>query len=211
MFRQWIQNFMNPRQDIFYSLLIQQAEYMVEATGMVLEYLEEPGKKRRKQTRQIEKDADNVRHQLVAELRRTFVTPIDREDIHQLSRSLDNVVDYAYTTTEQMEVFEIKPNGSLNKLATMMQEGAVNLYQGMLNLQKNPEKANACANRAKKIETEVEIFYRKVLAELFVPPADMQGVMDILKLREVYRHLSNTADRIDEAANNLSDIVVKMT
>lgn len=211
MFGQLVRNFFKPRQNIFYELLIQQSEYMVEASAMVLEYLEKPGKKRRKQTRQIEKAADDVRRQLVEELRRTFVTPMDREDIHALSRNLDDVVDYAYTTTEEMEIFKIQPNESLHQLASMVQEGAMELHVGMLNLKDHPKAADQHAQRAKKLETYVERVYRQALADLFVPPEDISGVMEILKLREVYRHLSNAADRVDEAANILSDIVVKQT
>jgi hypothetical protein len=211
MFPQFLHNFIRPRQDIFYELMIEQADYSVQATDMVLEYLEKPGKKRRKKTRQIEKAADDVRRRLVAELNGTFVTPIDREDIHALSRNLDDVVDYAYTTTEELELFEIEPNESLSQLASMVREGAVELLKGMQHLKDNPELANEHAQRAKKIETYVERVYRKTLADLFVPPKDLKGMVEILKLREVYRHLSNAADRIDEAANILSDIVVKMT
>jgi uncharacterized protein Yka (UPF0111/DUF47 family) len=57
----------------------------------------------------------------------------------------------------------------------------------------------------------VERVYREALADLFHKPQDIEHIMEILKLREVYRHLSNAADRGDEAANHLSDIVVKMT
>ncbi|HEX6386728.1 MAG TPA: DUF47 family protein [Anaerolineae bacterium] len=211
MLPQFLRNFARPRQDIFYQLLIEQADYSVQAADMVLEYLEKPGKKRRKKTRQIEKAADDVRRRLVAELNSTFITPIDREDIHALSRNLDDVVDYAYTTTEELELFGIEPNESLTRLASMVKEGAVELLQGMQHLKENPELANEHAQRAKKIETYVERVYRQTLADLFVPPEDLKGVVEILKLREVYRHLSNAADRIDEAANILSDIVVKMT
>lgn len=211
MVPQFIQNFMRPRQYIFYKLMIEQADYSVQATDMVLEYLEKPGKKRRKKTRQIEKAADDVRRRLVAELNNTFITPIDREDIHALSRNLDDVVDYAYTTTEELELFEIEPNDCLIQLASMVREGASELRMGMEHLKDNPELANEHAQRAKKIETNVERVYRQTLANLFVTPKDLEGVMEILKLREVYRHLSNAADRIDEAANILSDIVVKMT
>jgi len=210
MFHQSFRNFLKPRQDIFYELMIEQADYSVQATDMVLEYLDKPGKKRRKKTREIEKAADNVRRRLVAELNGTFITPIDREDIHALSRNLDDVVDYAYTTTEELELFEIEPNESLNQLASMVREGAVELHKGMQHLKDDPELANEHAQRAKKIETNVERVYRQTLADLFVPPKDLEGMVEILKLREVYRHLSNAADRIDEAANILSDIVVKM-
>jgi uncharacterized protein len=199
-----------PRQNIFYSLLIRQADYMVEATELMLAYLDKPGKKRRKKARRVEKKADDVRRRLVKELNNTFITPLDREDIHALSRNLDDVVDYAYTTTEELELFEIKTTDSLRELATMVHEGAVELREGVYHLPTDLATADRYAQRAKKVETHVEQVYRKALADLFVAPDDMDGMVHILKLREVYRHLSNAADRVDEAASHLSDMAVKM-
>jgi uncharacterized protein Yka (UPF0111/DUF47 family) len=63
--------------------------------------------------------------------------------------------------------------------------------------------------RAKALENRVEQVYREALADLFSDPEDLDDVMDILKLREIYRHLSNAADRGDQAANVIGDIVVK--
>jgi uncharacterized protein len=212
MMAQFVDRFFRfePRQDIFYSLLICQADYMVRSTKMLLAYLEKPGKKRRKKARRLEREADDVRRRLVEALNNTFVTPLDREDIHALSRNLDDVVDYAYTTTEELELFQIETTDSLWELATMVHEGALELHQSVCHLPADLEAADHFAQRAKKIETQVEQVYRQALADLFVPPDDMDGLVEILKLREVYRHLSNAADRVDEAASYLSDMAVKM-
>jgi uncharacterized protein Yka (UPF0111/DUF47 family) len=199
------------RQDRFLELLIQQAEYAVEASEMLLKYLEKPGEKFSTRTRQIEKDADEVRRILVDELNRTFVTPMDREDIHALSRNLDDVVDYAYTTTEEMEILAITPNDYLKRMASLLRDASIELHLGMLRLSDHPGVANEHAQRAKALENRVERVYREAIADLFHEPEDLNDIMEILKLREVYRHLSNAADRGDEAANHLSDIVVKMT
>ncbi len=206
-----IKTFFNPQQDLFFDLLIQQAEYAVEATGMVLTYLEEPNKQRKKETRQVEKQADKVRRQLVKALSATFVTPIDREDLYALSRDLDDVVDYAYTTTDELVLFQLETNDFMMKIATLIHNGADELLLAMHCLKDNPNDANNHAMQAKKMETRVEKAYRRALAELFTAPEDLAGMVEILKRREVYRHLSNTADRIDEAADILSDIVVKMS
>lgn len=207
----FIKNFFRPRQYIFYDLLIEQAQYAVEATDMLLEYLEQPGQKRKKQSKKLEKQADEARRRLITELNHTFVTPFDREDINAMSRDLDDVVDYAYTTTEELLLFDLDANETLINLATLIQEGAVELHQAIIHLHKHPQASIQHAQRAKKVETTVEKVYRKALADLFVPPDDLAGMVEILKRREVYRHLSNTADRIDEAANILSDIVMKIT
>lgn len=206
-----IRDLFKPRQDRFLVLLIQQAEYAVEANEMLLNYLNKPTDKIAGRLRQIEKDADEVRRILVDELNRTFVTPMDREDIHALSRNLDDVVDYAYSTTEEMEILGIVPNDFLKRMASLLRDAAVELHLGMLRLKDHPGVTNEHAQRAKALENRVERVYREALADLFDQPQDIEHIMEILKLREVYRHLSNAADRGDEAANHLSDIVVKLT
>lgn len=207
----WINKVFKRREDRFLVLLTQQAEYAVEGNEMLLTYLRKPGEKQSAKLKQIESNADEVRRILVDELNRTFVTPMDREDIHALSRNLDDVVDYAYTTTEEMEILGIMPNEYLKRMATLLRDGAVELHLGMLRLKDHPSVANEHAQRAKALENRVERVYREAIAELFTRPSDLNAIMDILKLREVYRHLSNAADKGDEAANILSDIVVKIT
>jgi uncharacterized protein Yka (UPF0111/DUF47 family) len=78
-------------------------------------------------------------------------------------------------------------------------------------LEEHPGVSNDHAQRAKALENRVEEVYREALADLFSGVEDIQHVVKMLKLREVYRHLSNAADRGDEAANVIADIVVKIT
>lgn len=205
-----IRNLFRRKQDRFLALLIQQADYAVEGSEMLLKYLNKPGEKFANRIRQIEKDADEVRRILVDELNQTFVTPMDREDIHALSRNLDDVVDYAYSTIEEMEILAIEPNEFLKRMASLLRDAAVELHLAMLRLDDHPGVANEHAQRAKALENRVERVYREAIADLFHQPEDIEHIMEILKLREVYRHLSNAADRGDDAANHLSDIVVKM-
>ena len=207
----FIRNLFKPKSNRFMELLSQQAQYAVEANEMLLKYLNKPGEKFSGRTKQIEKDADEVRRILVDELNRTFATPIDREDINALSRNLDDVVDYAYTTTEEMEILGIKPNSYLKRMASLLLDAAVELQLAVDRLTDHPGVANEHAQRAKALENRVERIYREALADLFDQPQDVEHIIEILKLREVYRHLSNAADRGDEAANHLNDIVVKTT
>jgi predicted phosphate transport protein (TIGR00153 family) len=200
-----------PRDDRFLNLLGQQASCAVEATEILLKYMQKPGEKFAAKARNIEKEADEVRRILMDELNRTFVTPIDREDINVLSRNLDDIVDYAYTTTEEMEILAIAPNDYLKRMASLLRDAAVELHLAMERLKDHPGVANDHAQRAKALENRVEGVYREAIADLFHQPEDLDDIMEILKLREVYRHLSNAADQGDQAANHMSDIVVKMT
>ena len=76
-------------------------------------------------------------------------------------------------------------------------------------MQDHPNVANDHAVRAKALENRVETVYREAIADLFSQPRDIEHIVNMLKLREVYRHLSNAADRGDAAANVIGDIVVK--
>ena len=203
--------FFKPRQDKFLELLIRQAEMTLQGMDALELYMKKCSEKHAASVVQAEKDADEVRRILIDDLNRTFVTPIDREDIFALSRAIDDVMDYAYTTVEEMRIFEVEPNDFLQRMVSLLQDAAGEIHLAMMRLKENPGVASEHASRAKALENRVERVYREAVADLFSGPEDIHHVMEMLKLREIYRHLSNCADRGDEAANVIHDIVVKMT
>jgi predicted phosphate transport protein (TIGR00153 family) len=207
----WIKGIFKPRQSNFVRLLIQQAEYTVEGMEALERYMKKRSPKHAEQVAEIEKQADEIRRILIDELNRTFVTPIDREDIFALSRAIDDVLDYAYTTTGEMEILEVEPNDYLRRMTSLLGNAAREILLAMQRLSDHPGVANDHAMRAKALENRMEQVYREAVADLFHQPQDVEHIVDMLKLREIYRHLSNAADRGDEAANIISDIVVKMT
>ncbi len=164
-----------------------------------------------KRLQRIEKEADEVRRILIDELNRSFVTPFDREDIFALSRAIDDILDYGYTTLDEMVVLGVDPNSFLRRMVSLLREAAYEIHMATLRLKDHPNVASEHAMRAKALENRVESVYREAIADLFQGPTDIEHVMEMLKLREIYRHLSNSADRGDEAANVIGDIVVKMT
>jgi predicted phosphate transport protein (TIGR00153 family) len=206
-----LREFFKPRQDKFLQLLIQQAEKTLEGMDALEAYMKRAADKHAAAVRQAEKDADEIRRILIDDLNRTFVTPLDREDIFALSRAVDDVMDYAYTTVEEMQILEVEPNDFLRRMVSLLQDAATEIHLAMLRLKENPGVASEHASRAKALENRVERVYREAIADLFSGPEDIHHVMEMLKLRELYRHLSNCADRGDEAANVIHDIVVKMT
>ncbi|MBN1955760.1 MAG: DUF47 family protein [Anaerolineae bacterium] len=199
------------RPDRFIQLLLRQAEFTVQGVEALAAYLEDPSHERADEVTRLEKEADEVRRILIDELNRTFVTPIDREDIHALSRAIDDVLDYAYTTVGEMAILEVEPNNYLRRMASLLIDATREIRLGVLRLSDHPGVAEDHAVRAKALENRVEWVYREAIAALFHMPKDMDHIVEMLKLREIYRHMSNAADRGDEAANVLSDIVVKMT
>jgi predicted phosphate transport protein (TIGR00153 family) len=193
----------------FTELLIKQAEYAVEGLKALQQYASNPDSGLAAQVNKIEKDADEVRRILIDELNQTFVTPIDREDIFALSRAIDDILDYADSTIEEMVLFQAQSNSYIQRMASLLHDAAHEIYQGVLQLDDHPSVAAEHAVRAKALENRMETVYREALADLFSDADDMEKIVQILKLREIYRHMSNGADRGDEAANVIGDIVVK--
>jgi len=193
----------------FTDLLIKQAEYSVLGMQKLLEYVKEPSEEIAMAMTQLEKEADEVRRILIDELNKTFVTPLDREDIFALSLTIDDVLDYADTTVEEMHMLGVQPNAYMERMVSLLTDAAREIYMGVQRLEDHPNVANDHAVRAKALENRLETVYREAIADLFAMPRDIDHVVEMLKLREIYRHLSNAADRGDMAANVIGDIVVK--
>src|SRR6266511_150300 len=203
--------FFKKREEVFHKLIQEQASITYDGVKLLVKYLETQDGEIAEQLALKEKEADEVRRILIDELNRTFVTPFDREDIFSLSRSIDDVIDYADSTVSEMVILKVKPTPYMQRIATLLKEAAYEIYQAVLRLQKNPAVAIEHAQRAKALENRVEAVYREAVANLFSGPEDIHHVVEMLKMREVYRHLSNAADRGDEAGNIIADIVVKKT
>ncbi|HKJ26149.1 MAG TPA: DUF47 family protein [Anaerolineales bacterium] len=195
----------------FIVLLRNQAKLTDQGLEILVAYLENHSEEAAAELRIKEKEADEVRRILIDELNRTFITPFDREDIFQLSRAIDDVLDYAYSTVSEMSILDVVPTPFMGRMASLLKEAAYELFMAVSRLEDNRGVATEHAQRAKALENRVERVYREALAELFSEAEDIEDVVSILKNREVYRHLSNAADQGDEAANAIADIVVKLT
>ena len=205
-----LQTIFRQRPNRFIELLTQQAQLTEEGLVALVAYFEKPTKRRAEVVSKLEGSADEVRRILIDELNHTFVTPFDREDIHALSRAIDDMLDYAYTTVVEMSILEVAPTSHMSEIGALLVKAAGEVHLGVQRLADHPGVAQNHAVRAKQIENQVENLYREALADLFMQPKDAEHIIEMLKLRETYRHLSNAADRGDESANVLSDIVVKM-
>lgn len=197
-----------PKKRDFYKMMLDHARKTEEGMIALNLFVQDPTPEKGQRVEQLEEEADTLRKFLVDELNQSFVTPIDREDIFSISRSIDDMIDYAKTTVEEVRLFKITPNQYLLKMTDALSHAARDLCEGIESLRDGKfEDAHAHATRAKKAENFVEHRYREALAELF----DSADVIQCLKYREVYRHLSNAADQGDQAADILSDIVVKVS
>ena len=199
------------RQNLFFKLLHDQAQTTVTGLEAFLSYIKNPSSKTSAEVKMKEKEADEVRRILISELNKSFITPIDREDIFALSRSIDDILDYAESTVTEIELLKIKPTSSMEQIVKLLRDSANEILLAVDRIQDHPGVASEHAQRAKALENKVEGLYRESIADLFGGAEDIKHVMKILKYREIYRHLSNAADRGDEAANIIAGIVMKIS
>jgi uncharacterized protein len=198
------------RQNVFTRLIRDQAALTLQGMEALKAYMGGKDPEAAAKLTRSEKDADEARRILIAELNKTFVTPFDREDIFALSRTIDDVLDYAYSTVSEMEILKVEPTPFMWQIASLLRDAAYEISMAVERIEEHPAVANEHAQRAKALENKVEDVYREALADLFGGIQDIKHVVMMLKMREVYRHLSNAADRGDEAANVIADIVVKV-
>lgn len=194
----------------FIVCLSEQTFKCVEGTQALLAFMRQPEKPQAARVYRLEKEADALRRSLIDDLNRSFVTPIDREDLFALSRSIDDVLDYAYSTTNEMYVLGVKPTNDLYAMAELLHQCAKELYLAIENLEHQPQAANNHAMRVKAIGNRMERLYTEALAHLFDSPTDLNDVVRMFKMREIYRHMFRAVTSAEQAANVLGDIVIKL-
>lgn len=206
-----LRNLFSKKPDRFRQLLAEQASKTLEGVHLLEQYVRDPQPEIVAALRRTEKEADELRRILIDELNRTFATPFDREDIFGLSRAIDDIIDYAHTSVDEMALFKVAPNADVVNIVKLLSDAATEIHLAVLRLGDHPGVAIEHAKRAKSLENRVEELYRQALAHLFEDVRTIDDVNRVFKMREILRHLSNSADRGDEAANLISDIVVKGT
>lgn len=215
-----------PRVPDFYSLLNDQCDNAVEAMEVFVQYMEIGSEELAGKVRALEKRGDDLKERNTDILSKSFSTPMDREDIYRAITSIDHIVNYAKTTTREIDVLKVSPDKYMVELALLLKEGAYALRNGYRKLTEHPGRADDDADAARKAERSSEKVYRRALGVLFDEErylVELQNhkqdttvtavtlVIEIFKRREIYRHLSNAADRLARAGEVLHDIVVKIS
>lgn len=156
--------------------------------------------------KRVEREGDEIRRVLIDELMRTYSTPFDREDLFALSRSIDDIVDAADEAARELYTFKIRPPGELDEMIDVLLDGARHIELAVGELLDHPLVAADHAVRAKRCENRIDDLYHAAVEALFDGP---EVTSELLKAREIYRHLKNSADRIDQTADEISVIVIK--
>ncbi|MDY5612399.1 DUF47 domain-containing protein [Dysosmobacter sp.] len=190
----------------FYTLLIQQAQVIRDAVEALCAFCQDPTQEKGDFVKVKEKEADTIRRQLVEDINRTFITPIDRDDLYRLSTSIDDLADYAWTTVKEVRIYDIQPDDHLLAMAQTLLQMADGLLVCTQKLEKDHAGVAAEATKVKKLENALNVQFHQSIAELF----KTDDIKKILKYREIYSHMNHAADKGDFSADILLDIVVKL-
>lgn len=190
----------------FFEMLEQQSGYIVKSMSLLSEYCMSGNEEAADTVIAIEEAADQVRRTLIETLNKTYITPIDREDLFHLSRLLDEIIDYTKTTVDEMRLFKIQPNGDIVRITATLVEMANDLHEAISKMEHDPDASRAAAYKVKHLENEMETLTKTAYAAIF----ESDDFKMIFKYNEIYRHLNHTADVADSAMDFLLDIFVKM-
>jgi uncharacterized protein Yka (UPF0111/DUF47 family) len=194
----------------FFAMLGQQAARTVEAIAFLEEALARPDAPAVARLRVLAGAASEQRRVLIDELHQTFVTPIDREDLFNLSHSYEGMVKYALATLDELHLFGVDADAPIRDMVRLMREQTEELARAIERLPRNPRVAEDHATTVHAKEREVERIYRDAILALFARATEPAELPKVLYRREVYRHISNMVDRADEAARTLGMVVMKL-
>lgn len=189
----------------FFSLLIRQAEVIRDTVAALCVFCEQPTQETGDFVKTMEHEADEIRRKLVEDINRTFITPIDRDDLFRLSSSIDDLADYAWTTVKEVRIYDIAPDANLLSMARLLLEMADGLLLCVRSLEKDHPTVAQEATKVKKLENTLNVRFHESIVELF----GSDDIKHILKYREVYNHMNHAADKGDASADMLLDIIVK--
>lgn len=197
--------FLPARDDRFLLLMDRLAGILVQVAQTFRRYVMECTPLLSDDIARLDQDADSVLRDITGALRDTFVTPLDRQDIYNLAEAIDDMIDYLNNAAREISVFRVAPTDHMRAIAETLETATEAIAAGVKAIRNSPQEAWTRAGEAQHAENVVEDRYRAALAELF----DGTDISQIFKLREVYRHLSNSADRADAIGRLLGKIVVK--
>lgn len=197
-----------PSEGTFFDLFEQMAEKVKEGSEALLELLSNYTDLDRKAGRvlDIEHEGDEITHEIIRRLNTTFVTPFDREDIHHLASSLDDVLDHIEAAAEYLQLHRIEsPLPQMVSLAKILAEAAGKTASAMPRMRKMKELEEYWVD-INRLENEGDRAYRRTVAELFA--GDFKA-MDVLKYKEIIEEIEHGIDRLEDVANTIESIYLK--
>lgn len=200
-----------PQSQRFFELFEEDAKNLLAGAKLLRELMDRYDQAPRlvKKLESLEHEGDRITHDLFAELNRTFVTPLDREDIHALAAAMDSVLDQMDAAADTMVLYGVdRPTDQAKLLTDIIVDSAEQLYQAVavLRSRRNIREMLVYCVEINRLENEADEVRRQVLASLFREESD---VIKIIKWKEIYELLEKATDCCEDVADVLQTIVLK--
>ena len=198
-----------PRQEKFFELFTKQAGIISEASRLLLEAVRQGNShltRASARIQQLENEGDEIIHDIFTRLNQTFITPLDPEDIHELSSRLDDVLDGIEEAAHRMVAYHLEPIPPVVvELCEVVHDAAKSLEKAIQALHKDQPVLEHCIE-VNRLEDYADQLLRRALAELFQQERDP---IALIKQKEILEFLEDTTDRCEDVADELQNVVVK--
>ncbi len=197
-----------PRDENFFELFRRQAAIVRKGGRLLLEMMDTYDRLdgRARELKDVEHEGDLVAHELFERLNRTFITPLDREDIHDLASGLDDVLDAVEGVANRMLLFKIPaPTPQAQQLAHIVADCTEQIEQSVGHL-KDFKGLMPFTIEINRLENEADALSRQAVADLF---DGKHEILDVIRWKEIYGRLESAADQCEDVANVIETIVLK--
>ncbi|HEV2106173.1 MAG TPA: DUF47 family protein [Candidatus Eisenbacteria bacterium] len=197
-----------PKDEDFFALFRRQAALVRQGCDLLHDMMRafDRLEERARELKDVEHRGDLVTHDLFERLNRTFITPLERDDIHALASGLDDVLDAAEAIGSRIVLFRVgQPGPEAVRLAAILAESGRQIEQAVEHLQ-DLKHLMSFTIEINRLENEADVLSRQMTADLFTGRHD---VLDVLRWKEIYGRLENAADQCEDVANAIEAIVLK--
>ncbi len=205
-------SFLMPKNDKFFSFFEQTADNLLESTQLLKLLPTTPQGDRKDLIKKIEDKehrGDTITHDIMSELNGTFITPFDREDIHRLASSLDDILDNIYGAVVRFQLYRVKDvPPDMVRLIEILDSSVRELHKGIYmvrDLHKRAELAEVL-KKVHECENEADTAFEEAVAALFDEEKDP---INVIKLKEIYVGLETATDKCEDAANVIEGLLIK--
>lgn len=198
-----------PKEEAFFELFKQAAHNMIEGSRLLKEMMEnlQSPVEQAKRIKEVEHVGDGITHDIARRLNQTFITPIDREDIHGLASALDDILDLVEAVADRFVLYKVKtPTAQAVKLADILYQASVAVGAGVDRLGLAHPDIKECCVQVNSLENEADRISRDAISELFEKETNP---MAVIKWKEIYEALEEGTDRCEDVANILERIALK--
>ncbi len=197
------------KDDKFFKIFGQMTVYILEAAEILGNMLRNPAADLAplaSKIKDLEHKGDELTHSVIAELNKTFITPIDREDIHDLSAALDDVLDLIDSTATRIVLFRIaEPISAVPEMCAVLLSQAMEMGAAISSMRDNGHVVERCIE-INRLENDADRLFQSAIAALF---NEVKDPIDVIKRKEIIETLEAATDKAEDVANVLESIMVK--